>query len=206
MSQRYYTHYPRTILWLVPGGTLDASVGGQEIEIEPFYLSKAPVTNCQLEAFAPDWQRSPSAPGDDDTALGVSFELAEGYAAWYAEVSRKPMRLPTDEEWLYAAWMGESEHPWGDGPADEHLWHAGNVADTQLPPVDRRRANGFGLFGMLGAAWEWTVSHEGPRQRGGSFRHSIEEIVARPPALLDVAATTTETGFRIVRALRPRRG
>ena len=204
MSTSYYTHFPRTILWLIPGGTLGAEVAGRAMEVEPFYLGKTPITNRQLEAFAPDWQRSPGSPGDDDTALGVSFELAEGYAAWYAEVSRKPMRLPSDEEWLYATYAAQTEHPWGDGAADEHLWHSGNVPGDRLPPVDQRRANGFGLFGMLGGAWEWTTAETQPKRRGGSYRLGLEELVAQPPGALGAEGSFEDSGFRIARSLKAR--
>lgn len=100
MARDAYTHYPRSILWLVPGG--EARLAGAAVRVESFYLSKAPVTNRQFEAFAPGRARCPSAGGDDDPVLGVAFADACAYCDWYARVSRKPMRLPTEVEWEYA--------------------------------------------------------------------------------------------------------
>ena len=206
MARAYYTHFPRTILWLVPGGTLEPSGAepGESVEIDSFYLSKSPITNEQLEAFDPGFERSPLAPDDSDPALGVSFELARDYAAWYAEVSRKPMRLASAAEWTHAALGGDPASPWGEGAADEHLWHSGNSPDDRLPPLDGRRSNGYGLFGMLGGAWEWVVDGDGEGVLlGGSFEQPLEVITPwlRWPRETSTALPATTT-FRIARGLR----
>ncbi len=98
--QERYTHYPRAILWLVRGGEI--TVDGVVVPVEPFYLSKRPITNLQLEASDTPFGRHSRSPGDDDVAVGVDLETARGYCDWYARVSRKPMRLPTEIEWEYA--------------------------------------------------------------------------------------------------------
>ena len=165
----YYTRYPRPILWLVPGGTLGAA------EVEPFYISKFPVTNEQLEAFDPGFVRSPLSPGDDDPAVGVSWEDAARYCRWYAEVSRKPMRLPTELEWEHACRAGATgRFFWGDDPAeaDTYVWSAEN-SGGRVPRLDAKKANGHGLFGMLGGVWEWTAEQT---LRGGSFRQPAASI------------------------------
>ncbi|NIM01784.1 MAG: SUMF1/EgtB/PvdO family nonheme iron enzyme [Acidobacteria bacterium] len=100
MRQERYTDYPRAILWLVRGG--EGTIGGDVVSVEPFYLSKRPITNLQFEAFEPAFERCVHSPEDDDIAVGIDFERARGYCDWYARVSRKPMRLPTEIEWEYA--------------------------------------------------------------------------------------------------------
>ena len=70
-------------------------------EVRPIYISKAPISNLQYEAHDPDFRRSPASPDDDGPATGISFLDARGYCEWYARVSRKPMRLPTEIEWEY---------------------------------------------------------------------------------------------------------
>lgn len=160
MSAEHYTAYPRPILWLVPEGELTA----------PFYLSKLPVTNEQFEAFDPGFERSALASGDRDPAVGVSWHDAAEYCAWYAEVSRKPIRLPAEEEWEHACRAG-AHGRWffGEDPAaaEEFVWHAGNSGDA-VPPLDAKRTNGFGLHAMLGGVWEWTASPAEPGSAGDS--------------------------------------
>ncbi len=220
----YYTHYPRTILWLVAGG--EAMIGGDEadaqptfrVEVEPFYIGKFPITNEQYEAYDPGFERSTSSPGDRDPAVGVSWQEADEYCRWYAEVSRKPMRLPTEIEWEYACRGGGSGRWFFDDPAeaDLYLWDR-DPDDGRVPVLDEKKANGFGLYGMLGGVWEWTASSFRPYPldvedagsedsrrvlRGGSFRLHRDELSCcfRRPELPD--ARFDDAGFRIVKSLR----
>ena len=165
-----YTHYPRTILWLIRGGPV--LIGGEredeqprfECEVAPFYISKWPITNEQFEAFDPSYQRSNLSPGDRDTAVGVGYGAARDYARWYAEVSRKSMRLPTEAEWEYAC-RGESaalqglRYFWGEDPleGDDFVWDA-ETSGGVVQPADNKKPNEFGLHSMLGGVWEWTSS------------------------------------------------
>ncbi len=220
MTRERYTKYPRPILWLVPGGEL----GGAESAvreaaprmIEPFYISKFPVTNEQFEAFDPGYERSETSPEDDDPAVAVSFEEAEEYCGWYAEVSRKPMRLPTEGEWEYACRGGSSTRFfWGDdaGEASLYLWDA-EESGGRLQPAKAKKANDFGLFGMLGGIWEWVAPpHLEPGSaeteqlslavlRGGSFRTPRAEISCSLRRLDGVRQKLDDVGFRIVKSLR----
>ena len=205
---RSYAHVPRTILWLIPGGEIE--IEGRLVPVEPFYLSKWPVTNEQFEAFDAGYQRSPTSPGDRDLATGVSFEQAHGYCAWYAEVSRKPMRLPTEVEWRYACRGTELA---GDAPSwcatpesvDRSCWHAGNSGGRVQPP-EHLTANGFGLHGMLGSVWEWVAPEaDGAEDRrtlcGGSFRLSASELHCEL-AKRESANFADDTGFRVARSFR----
>lgn len=160
-----YTRHPRPILWLVPEGTV--TVGGEgddaspsfTAEVESFYISKFPVTNEQYEAFDPGYLRSHVSSGDRDPATEVSWEDAVAYCEWYAEVSGKEIRLPTEIEWEHACRAGAEGRFFFDDPdeADEYLWDADN-SDGQMRHLDDKKANEHGLFGMLGGVWEWTGS------------------------------------------------
>ncbi len=210
MRRDSYTRYPRPILWLVRGGT--ATIGGEEddarprfeVGVEPFYIGKFPVTNEQFEAFDPGFERSGVSAGDKDPATGVSFEAAQAYCEWYAGVSRKPMRLPTEVEWEYAC-RGDA----AAAPAAGDLWHAGN-SEGRVHRLDAMPANELGLYGMLGGVWEWTDSPFGddgsaPGERvlrGGSFRVDGAEITCSLRRTEDPAACRDDVGFRIVKSFR----
>ncbi len=77
-------------------------------------------------------------------------------------------RLTTDSEWEYAARAG-TRTPYYTGvmratinrcanePAlDLAAWYCDNVSDRTMRPVEAKLANGWGLYDVLGNAWEWT--------------------------------------------------
>ena len=206
---RSYAHVPRTILWLMPGGEL--LIDGRTVTVEPFYLSKWPITNEQFEAFDPDYQRSPLSPDDRGLAVGISWNQADAYCRWYAEVSRKPMRLPTRTEWLYAC-RGlpdpDDQPSWNATPdaIDRHCWHAGN-SEGRVQHPERKEANDFGLHGMLGSVWEWVAENpaDAPDRRtlcGGSFRLHPQELHPAPVKHETPDFASEETGFRVARSFR----
>ena len=208
----------------------EAAIGGEapdarpafRLQVAPFYLAKAPVTNLQYEAYDPAHARSPASPGDDDAAVGIDFHGARGYCEWYARLARKPIRLPSEVEWEYACRAGTTgRYFFGDDPrrGDEFMWDASN-SGGRLGASGAKRPNPFGLLGMLGGVWEWTSSlylpypaadadtRDDPGQdgrrvlRGGSFRETRERAGSgvRRPAEPDLRRD--DVGFRIARGFR----
>ncbi len=191
-----YTRYPRPLLWLVEGNAA----------IDSFYIAKLPVTNVQFEAFDPGFERQPSAPADDDPAVGVDLASARGYAAWYADVSRKAMRLPTVKEWRWATagvtgWPNASLD---SAALDDHAWHQGNIESSRsVPRLDAKRHNPQGLYATLGGVWEWCEA-EGNDARlcGGSFRSTLEQLETLPVVSASAVTTHDDVGFRIAKSMR----
>ena len=72
-----------------------------------------------------------------------------------------PYRLPSEAEWEYAARAGtNTARWWGDeiGKANANCNGCGSEWDDHvLAPVDAFAPNPFGLYGMLGNAWQWTA-------------------------------------------------
>lgn len=189
-----YTSVPRPVLWLVPEGD----------GVEPFYLSALPVSNLQLAAWLPGWERSPLASGDDDPAIGTSLELARGYCRWYGTLARKAIRLPSEREWEHACRGGTpGRRFWGEAAsdADAHAWHAGN-SGAAVPALAAKRTNPFGLHAMLGGVWEWVESEGEPALRGGSWRTPLAELGVEVRRVAGTGEAVADAGFRIARSLR----
>jgi len=204
MKRDRYTRYPRPILWLIPEG--EVLLQGQKVAVEPFYISKVPVTNEQFEAFDPDRDRSAISPGDRDPVVNVRWEDAQAYCRWYAEVSRKPMRLPTAAEWAHACRGGCGERFFWGGDVEEadlYVWDAAN-SDGALHSLEDRKGNGFGLFGTLGGVWEWIAGGEEERRvlRGGSFRTPRSELSCDLQKEASARDRSDDWGFRIAKSLR----
>lgn len=168
------------------------------VDIAPFRLMRHEVTVRQFAAFvaatghrtAPErrdfgyvwtrrWHRRPGAtwrrpggPGQapaagDHPVVQVSAADAERFCAWYG------LRLPTEEEWEFAArGTDRRRYPWGDtAPEQVGVRHANFGTVTCCAPDDSdgfattapvgsypSGASPFGVLDMAGNVWEWTAS------------------------------------------------
>jgi serine/threonine-protein kinase len=136
------------------------------LTIRPFFIDRTEVTNAQYQRFIeaagyappPSWQGSHFPEGSDNLPVtDVTWDDANAYAQWANR------RLPTEEEWEFAA-RGADEryiYPWGeDWVADAANVTANDNDKRQLQPVGQfpKGASPFGLMDMIGNAWEWTAN------------------------------------------------
>ena len=72
-----------------------------------------------------------------------------------------PYRLPSEAEWEYAARGGTSTSRWWGnavGTNNANCNGCGSKSDDRvLTDVDSFAPNPFGLYGVLGNAWQWTA-------------------------------------------------
>ena len=167
---------------------------------------------------------------DDDPVVCVSWNDARKYIEWLNAQTGQEFRLPTEEEWEYAARAGVSAARWWKNDiacryanvADTgHGWGEGFKCDDRYEwaaPVGSFTANPWGLYDILGNVWEWTCSEYDDMYRGDeetcASADSTEPRVLRGgswnsgPALVRAAyrnrnfpeARYNFVGFRVARA------
>ncbi|MEQ9445508.1 MAG: SUMF1/EgtB/PvdO family nonheme iron enzyme [Rhodospirillaceae bacterium] len=155
--------------------------------------------------------------------INVAWQDAVDYAAWLSEKTGESYRLPSEQEWEYAARGGSvTRFPWGDevGSGHANCRKCGTKwSGTGSAPVAQFAPNGFGLFDMSGNVSEWvadcwTQNHgaleqlevESPQctsrvTRGGDWYYVpiLATSAARKPNAQTLWSYTI--GFRVVRDL-----
>jgi formylglycine-generating enzyme required for sulfatase activity len=99
----------------------------------------------------------PNSSLDSHPVVSVSWDDARNFCAFVRG------RIPTEAEWEYAARGGNAAaiYPWGNAYSPDQANGAGVAGKDQwwvTAPVGSFPPNGYGLFDMIGNAWEWTSS------------------------------------------------
>jgi formylglycine-generating enzyme required for sulfatase activity len=124
-------------------------------------------------------------------AVCLDWNDAQAYVAWLngkAKAARpnltaSPYRLPSEAEWEYAARAGTTTARWwGEaiGAGHANCNGCGSKFDYHtLADVDSFPPNPFGLYAMLGNAWQWTEdcwheSYAGAPADGSAWRFGAD--------------------------------
>jgi formylglycine-generating enzyme required for sulfatase activity len=202
-------------VWIPPGAfSMGCSPGDSECNQDEQPVRKVTLTKGfwigQTEVTQAAYQKvigsNPShVKGKKLPVESVSWTDAARYCA------AAGMRLPTEAEWEYAARGGAKEARYGD--LDAIAWYSKN-SGGRAHEVGTKKANGFGLYDMLGNVWEWTadwwdyyqgaatVDSTGPRWglsrvvRGGSWDYSSVRASERENFV--ASSRSTDGGVRCV--------
>jgi formylglycine-generating enzyme required for sulfatase activity len=222
----------------VPGGTFQMGRAGglvqevpqHSVTVASFAMDKTEVTNAEYAEFVAatnrkppvDWDGNKPAAGQEQLPVtNVSLDDAKAYAIWLSKRDGVTYRLPTEEEWEYAARGGDKEnlYPWGQSWIDGRS--ATKDADLKQPKPVGSYPDGkarWEQLDMIGNVWEWTSSkayyYPGsnlivkPEQqnwaiiRGGSIlseTHGEKAITATHRDWIDPTTKNEVLGFRLVR-------
>ena len=156
----------------------------REVRLSPYAVDLTPVTNLQFanflkesgyrprqpENFLKHWKHG--APPDDKKdhpVVYVDLDDARAYADWTGK------RLPTEEEWQYAAQGPDLLlYPWGN-EMKPGVCNGGETGDTTSVTAFPEGRSPFGCHDMCGNVWEWTESERSDGRtrfcvlKGGSF-------------------------------------
>jgi serine/threonine-protein kinase len=162
----------------VPGGafqmgrndSLPTEAPAHSVTVKSFSMDKHEVTNAEYARFVKEANYPPPAQwGSIAAPVGqellpvsnVSYEDAVAFAEWRSKRDGATYRLPTEEEWEFAARNGDKDnlYPWGNS------WAPGRAA-TQEAGVGKEQpvgtypqgGNSWGVQDLIGNVWEWTSS------------------------------------------------
>lgn len=127
------------------------------------------VFNSHLDFRNPGFPQTPNSP-----VVAITIQDARAYTHWLSTVTGHTYRLPSEEEWEWAARGGtNTTFFWGNDvkhvdlyantydqtadKANKFQWPATNVTDgfAYTAPVASFRPNGFGLYDMIANAREF---------------------------------------------------
>jgi formylglycine-generating enzyme required for sulfatase activity len=156
----------------------------RQVVLRDYALDLTPVTNADYssflrathyqprhpENFLRHWRQGAPPDGKEQhPVVYVDLDDARAYAAWAGK------RLPTEEEWQFAAAGPERRrYPWG-GQLQPDCCNDGATGDTTPVRAFPNGRSPFGCYDMCGNTWEWTESeHTDGRTRfcmvrGGSW-------------------------------------
>lgn len=161
-------------------GNLHSSITlERKINLPAFAMDECPVTNADFAIFLKDAGYQPRYPEhflrhwvdgapprgrEDHPVVYVDLDDARAYAAWAGK------RLPTEEEWQYAAqgpellpYWDERRYPWGNvlqtmNGADPECCNTGQIGGTTPVRGFPKGKAQFGFYDLCGNTWEWTES------------------------------------------------
>lgn len=144
-----------------------------QVTVKDFFMDRTEVTNAEYAEFVrqgmyeqpKDWPGDSPAVGREQWPVtSVSLDDARAFAAWRSARDGVKYRLPSEEEWEYAA-RGNSHnqlYPWGDTWSEDRAnlgTGAGEKVDFPKPvgsyPLG---ASALGVSDLIGNVWEWTSS------------------------------------------------
>ena len=191
-------------------------------------MDRTEVTNAEYAQFVTQTNRTapkhwvngqPVAGTENKPVSFVDLSDATAFAEWRSKRDSVIYRLPTEEEWEYAARNGAKTdiYPWGSQWADGKA--VMGKADSE-PEAVGSKADGKNIWGvvdLVGNVWEWTsnelaaypgsnleIKKKPGRRimiRGGSANENHSKIDITSAFRIDVADDTKETtlGFRLVK-------
>jgi serine/threonine-protein kinase len=198
-----------------------------DVEVNSFWMDKTEVTNGEYADFVQEtkyrepehWVNGKPLGGQETMpVIFISLEDAKAFAAWRSKRDGVEYRLPTEEEWEYAARNGSQADlfPWGA------KWEEGKaVVDQPAPkPVGSESGgkNKWGVEDLIGNVWEWTSSvpvaypgskleikkNDVPRVmiRGGAYlskANGADAVTAARRVDFEAGKRDKLLGFRLVR-------
>ena len=157
------------------------------------YIGHAPITNAEYAEFNPDFIYDKAQA--NYPVVNVTIADAIAYCNWLSSLDNAyAYRLPTDEEWIFAA---------GHMPKDVAM-NSGHV-EKGLTAVDAysQTTGACGGIDFWGNSWEWTSTTDANGQyviKGGSWDSDRDDCRSeKSDVVRNGSQGYSNVGFRVVR-------
>lgn len=206
-----------------------------DVWLPSYEIGRFPVTVAEYDCFVQyegndpqkvSFVKSARSSEPEYPVTDVSFDDCEDYAAWLAQITEQPWRLPTEAEWEKAARGTDGRiYPWGyffEPSACNCKESKTTTREPRLDPVGwySRGASPYGVQDMAGNVKEITLSmgraeihpdgsvsvrdNYGSIKRGGSYYSIPREVRPADRSMFGRGEDGYFTdGFRLVRTPRP---
>lgn len=199
------------------------------VAVQTFQMDRTEVTNTEYAEFVRETNHAPPSHWAENKppfgqelwpVVNVSFDDANAFAVWRSKRDSVNYRLPTEDEWEYAARNGAQAdlYPWGPNWKENAA-----VLKEATPAAVGSRPEGrnkWGVADLIGNVWEWTSSkpsaypgntsaltsgHEDyVAIRGGCYvsdpGKSDAPVTACMRSFVKTSTKNTLLGFRLVRS------
>jgi formylglycine-generating enzyme required for sulfatase activity len=179
------------------------------VYVDGFWMGKFEVTQGQWEKLM---GHNPSVckKGIDYPVEHASWNDVQAFILRLNQKTRLSFRLPTEEEWEYAARDGGKKQKWpgtdNESELTEYGWYDIN-SGGETHPVGQKKPNALGLYDMSGNVWEWVQKDyaviEGENViRGGSWRDPPTSLRTSNRGSIETDERVRFVGFRLVLTIK----
>lgn len=176
-----------------------------EEKIESFYMYRFEVSGMDYKRFLKATDKEiPKGLDLKRPITNITYTEAQEYCSWLKSIYKVNFRLPTKEEWQYAARGGnfnDNNFIYNKELPNNYVVYLKNTKYEKPECISCMKPNELGLYGMVGNVWEWT------EQRlkgftafivGGSYLEDADHVKVTTQKEIDFSHKQKDVGFRMI--------